>query len=190
MSLEKLLKKIEDDGKEEINTLEKEYSSLFQKIEKEGSEKMKEIKKIKETEIEKEKERLKEEYEKEKNFLLKMELLNTKKEVLLLSTEYCKKEIKNISESEKKELFSKEIKEVKDFLDENSLVFVALSKKKELTGLFPGVPEKNIIEKKSVMEDEFIVEGKRFVLRVSLSEIIEKIIEKEEGLLSEILFKG
>ncbi len=190
MSLEKLLKKIEDDGKEEINTLEKEYSSLFGKIEKEGSEKIEEIRKAKEFEIEKEKERLKEEHEKEKEFLLKMELLNTKKEILSLSANQCKKEIKNISVSEKEKFFSKEIKEAKDFLDENSLVFVATSKKKEMSILFPGVPEKNIIEKKSIMEDEFIVEGKGFVLRVSLSEIVDKIIEKEEGVLSEILFKG
>jgi vacuolar-type H+-ATPase subunit E/Vma4 len=190
MSLEKLLKKIEEDGKEEISTLKKEYSSLFEKIEKKGNEKIEEIRKAKENEIEKEKERLKEEYEKEKDFLLKMELLNTKKEVLSLSAKQCKEEIKNISLSEKKELFSKEIKEAKNFLDENSLVFVAPSKKKEMSGLFTGIPEKNIIEKKSVMEDEFIVEGKGFVLRVSLSEIVDKIIEKEEGVLSKILFKG
>jgi vacuolar-type H+-ATPase subunit E/Vma4 len=189
MSLEKLLKKIEDDGNEEINALEKEYSSLFERIGKEGSERIEKIKKEKEIEIEKEKERLKEEYEKEKDFLLKMELLNTKKEMLLLSAKYCKKEIENISTSEKKELFLKEIKEAEGFLDENSLVFVAPSKKKEVFNLFKGVSEKNIIEKKSVMDDEFIVEGKGFVLRVSLSEIVDKIITKEEGVLSEILFK-
>jgi vacuolar-type H+-ATPase subunit E/Vma4 len=188
MSLEKLLKKIEEDGREEINSLKKEHGVLIEKIEKEKEERITEIKDRKEEELEKERKRLLEEHEKEKEFLLKMEILGLKKKTLSKASLFCKEEIKKLSVSSKKEIFKKKTLEFEKFLDENCLVFVPSSKKKDFVEIFKKVPEKNIIEKGKVTDDEFIVEGKGFVLKVSLSDVVDEIVEKEEGLLSEILF--
>ncbi len=188
MSLEKLLKKIEEDGREEINSLKKEHGILMEKIEKEGKEKIKEIKDRKEEELKKERKRLLEEHEKEKEFLSKMEILRLKKKTLEEASSFCKEEIKKLPVSSKKEIFEKRIEGFEKFLDENCLVFVPPSKKKDFIEIFKGVPEKNIIEKGKVIDDGFIVEGKRFVLKVSLSDVVDEIVEKEEGLFSNLLF--
>lgn len=188
MSLEKLLKKIEEDGKEEINSLKKAHDDLMEKTEKEGEKRLKEIESKKEKELEREKRRLLEEHEKEKDFLLKMDILKLKKKVLSEASFFCKEEIQQLSTSAKKEIFRKRITRFEEFLDENCLIFVPPSKKKDLVEIFNKVPEKNIIEKQKVEEDSFVVEGKGFVLKVSLPDVVDEIIEKEEGLFSEILF--
>jgi vacuolar-type H+-ATPase subunit E/Vma4 len=188
MELEKLLKKIEEDGREEINSLKKENDVLMRKIKKEGEEKLTEIKDRKEVETEKERKRLLEEHEKEKEFLLKMEILELKKKTLSEASLFCKEEIKKLPASLKKEIFKKRIASFEKFLNEHCLVFVPSSKKKDFVDIFKKVPEKNIIEKGKIADDGFIVEGKRFVLKVSLSDVVDKIVEKEEGLFAEILF--
>ncbi len=189
MSLEKLLKKIEKDAEEEIESLKKEHALEIEKIEKEGRKRIQDVKKEKEEKIEKEKERSLEDYEKEKEFLLNMDLLKTKKDLLEEAVNACKEDIGKFSLAEKKKLLKKKVESIKDFLGEKSLVFVAQGKKKDYADIFEGVPGKNIVERKGVADDELVVEGKDFIFKASLCEMVDEVVKDEEGSLAKVLFK-
>ncbi len=189
MSLEKLLDKIEKDAQEEIEALRKEHSLALEKIDSERKEKVEDLKKEKREELERERKRILDDYEKEKEFQLKMELLEMKKNILEDAASSMKKEVKEINLSRKKEIFRKKAGEAEKVNGRKFLVFVPSGKKKEMEDVFKDVPKKNIVEKKIGEEEGFVIEGKNFIFKVTLSDIVDEAIEKEKDFFARLLFK-
>ncbi len=189
MKLEKLLEKIKDDAKKEINALKKEHSLEMKRIDEKGEEETERKTKEKENDLKKEREKILNDLEKEKEFQLKMDLLKEKKKLINEASLHVKKDIENLSFSEKKKIYQKKMEEVSDFLNKNCLVFVASGKKKELVSVFKGVPEKNIIERNGKIGDDFVIEGKNFVLNVSLADFVDKKVEEDIDFFADLLFK-
>ncbi len=189
MSLEKLLSKVEEDAKKETDTLKKESIVELGKMDAEKKQKMEELRKKKEEELEAEREKTLLDYEKEKEFQLNMELLKTKKELLEEAASSAKKSVGDSAKEQKQEMLRKKVKEVEEVIGEKCLVFVAPGKKQEMLDIFQGIPANNIVEKSSIENDSFIIEGKRFVFRVSLDEIVDQVIEKEKDFFARLLFK-
>ena len=189
MSLEKLLDKVEKDAQKEIEALRKEHSLVLEKIDSEGKEKVEELKKEKEEELEKERKKILADYEKEKEFQLKMELLEMKRNILEDAASSVKKEIEKIDLSRKKEIFRKKAKEAEKMNGKKFLVFVSSGKKKEMEDVFEGVPKENVVEKKIGEKEGFVIEGQNFVFKVTLPAIVDEAIEKEKDFFAGLLFK-
>ncbi len=189
MSLEKLLGKVEEDAKKEIEALKKESAVELEKMDVEKKQQMEELRKDKEKELDSEREKVLLDYEKEKEFQLNMELLKTKKQLLEEASLAAKKSVGDSAKEQKHEMLRKKVQEVEGVIGEKSLVFVASGKKREMSGIFQGVPVENIIEKGNVKNDSFVIEGKKFVFRVSLDEIVDQLIQKEKDFFANLLFK-
>ncbi len=189
MSLEKLLGKVEEDAKKEIETLKEESAVELEKMDVEKKQQMEELRKEKEKELDSEREKVLLDYEKEREFQLNMELLKTKKQLLEEASLSAKKSVGDSAKEQKQEMLRKKVREVEDVIGEKSLVFVASGKKREMSDIFQGIPVKNIVEKSSIKNDSFVIEGKKFVFRVSLNEIVAQIIEKEKDFFAGLLFK-
>ncbi len=189
MKLEKILKKIEEDTEKEIRDLKESHAQRIKKIDEEREKLLNERKEEKERLLTRERNLLLEEHKKEVKFSFKMSLLKKKRSLLETAIDDAKKDIKKISSLQKKELFEKRVKRVEKILDEKCLVFISPGMKKEIGKIFRGIPEKNIIERKEEKENGFTIEGKRFILMITLENIVDEVVEKNQEIFSYILFE-
>ncbi len=189
MKLEKLLSKIEEDTKKEIESLQEQHKIDIENIDKEREKNLQKLEKDLGERLEKERKRVLEDYRGEKEFAHEMKLLTLKKKLLEDAKQNAKEEAEDFSFSEKKEALQKKIVE-NNILERTGsfTVFVPSGKKKEFSGIFEGTDTENIKEKK-MDSDGVIVEGERFIYSVSLSLIIDEVIEKESDLFARLLFK-
>lgn len=189
MKLEKLLSKIEEDTKEEIDSLQKQQKIDLKKIEEKEKQRLLKVKEDLEKKLAKEREKVLEDYRKDKEFSYEMELLVLKRRLLEETKLQTKESIKDFSFSQKKEILQKKLLENITFSEDKKFtVFVPTGKKKEFASIFNEVSDENIKEKK-MDEDGFVIEGERFVYDVNLSLIVDEVVEKESDFFARLLFK-
>ncbi len=190
MKLEKLLSKIEEDTEKEIESLQGQYKLDIENIDKEQEKNYQRLERELDEKLEKERKRALEDYHGEEEFAHEMKLLVLKKKLLEDAKQNAKEKAEDFSFAEIKEVLQKKIVE-NNILERTGsfTVFVPSGKKKEFSSIFEGTDSESIKEKK-MDSDGVIVEGERFVYSVSLSLIIDEVVEKESDLFARLLFKG
>lgn len=182
--LEKLLAKIEEDGEKEIDSLEKDAALEKEKIKKEGEGELERIKKEEEEKLEREKKRVVSDYYRNKEFQLNMELLSLKSRLLEQAKKAAQEEANNLSVEEKKRIFQRVLEEQSLPEDDTAVVYV----KPSLKSVFSDIFEEDKMVEKDISSD-FVIEGEKFVLEVSLPTAVEEVIEKDSDFFVRLLFK-
>lgn len=189
MKLEKILSKIDEETDREIEDLQSQHKLNIKKINEKEEKEIKDLEEKLEEKIKEANKKILEDYRKEREFAYEMELLSLKKKLLKDAKDAAKKEVKELSFSDKKEIFQKKLNESMDFNEDLEFtILVPTGGKSDFSEIFTNIDNDSIKERK-MDEDGFIIEGERFVYDVNLSLIVDEAVERESDVFARLLFK-
>ncbi len=191
MPLEDLLAKVKDEKREEELRLKREHKNDLENLDSLKREELESLRDELEAELQRKKKMLLSKREREESFGLKMKELGIKKELLEEAKGKVLEELQNLPVEDKKEIYLKSLKEEKELIDEASEIVIPKGKKEKLT---PILKEAGIVmspvEEDLDFKEGFLIRGDRWLLTITLEEILNAEIERDKKSFVNLLFES
>lgn len=189
MSFQDLIIEIEKSNQQELNQATEEHSKEIDSINREFEEKIREIKESLALRLDKEKQEIILRRKEEEEFLLKMNLLLYKKELIEKALEKATKEILDLSSKEKKEIIKRKVLASKNLFTDKSKIYVPVGNIAKIKQFLHETGIKNItIKEKQEIKEGFILEDDKIIIDFSLISIITNLVKENYSRLVNILF--
>ncbi len=189
MPLEDLLAKVKDEKREKELALKREHKTALENLDSQKRQEMEELRDSLEKELNEKKNDLLTKKERKKSFELKMERLETKKELLQEAKKEALSRLEDLPVEKKKEIYLSMLKDEIDLIKEADDIFIPRGKKDKLS---PILTEAGIntepIEKELEFKEGFLIQGGRWKLEVTLEEIVERLISRDKKSFVNLLF--